>query len=625
MKNKLTILALLFTVFLSINAFARFGGGGGYSGGGGGYSGGGGSFSSHGGSYSGGGMSIGGDVGNFPVFIIVVLVFIVIPFLSQQYLSPKKRFIRSSATVNRNAVRNGLLDIKERDRRFNEDQFMIRCKSIFPLLQEAWSKQDVTGVQHFMSDGLYEATSLQLKMQQAQGVFNKISGVKVLNTNIADVESDEFFDTLHIIITAVAIDMTMSIEKKTLLYGNHLPERFREVWTFVRRPGAKTLENNGLLEGYCPNCGTALTISTSITCGSCNALINSGEYDWVLSEITQDEAWTGRRPEQIKGHADFKINDPGFNRQTIDDLIATIFWHHRAAEFFAKPNYLSAVALPGFVDMEKDKWKKDMDGCHCFYADPAIGSIDIAEIIPAANKNDFDRIRVRVAWSGHMEMAKIPGFLAPDYSLSRPKHEDYILVRKPNVKTDTSFALRSLHCPGCGAAQTEESMGTCLYCGLQQNDGNTSWVLEGVGAFSGFARIAVESTQFSHMEVEHAMQCLIAIMLADGVISDAEMKYLEKMAKKRGITADKLQLLITRVKDNQEIDMFNSNDRGEQHEFLRMLVKMCLADGSVNSAERKLLKQLVSRFGYMDVDIDVFINKERNEIYRANQMKIRNK
>ncbi|MDA3799020.1 MAG: TIM44-like domain-containing protein, partial [Kiritimatiellae bacterium] len=590
------------------------GGGGGFSGGGG-YS---------GGSYSGGGISVDGDVGGFPVFILLVVVFVVIPFVSKNYLDPNKKLIRSSATVNRNAVRNGLMDIKERDRRFNEDQFMIRCKNIFPLLQEAWSKQDVTGVQHFMSDGLYESTSLQVKMQEAQGVFNKITNIKVLNTTVVDVESDEFFDTLHIAITAMAVDMTMSIEKKSLLYGNHLPERFREVWTFVRRPGTKTLENNGLLEGYCPNCGTALTISTSITCDSCSALINSGEYDWVLSEITQDEAWTGRRPEQIKGHTEFKLKDPGFNRQSIDDRIATIFWHHRAAEFFAKPNYLSAVALPELVDIEKDKWKKDMDGRHCFYADPAIGSIDIAEIIPAVNENDFDRIRVRVAWSGHMEMAKIPGFFAPDYSLSRPKHEDYILVRKPNVKTDTSFALRSLHCPGCGAAQTEESMGTCLYCGLQQNDGRNSWVLEGVGVFSGFARVAVNSTQFSHMEVEHAMQCLIAIMFADGIISDDEMKYLKKMAKKRGITEERLQQLIVQVKDNQEIDMFNSNDRGEQHEFLRMLVKMCLADGSVSSSERKLLKQLVSRFGYMDVDIDVFINKERNEIYRANKAKIRN-
>ncbi|HPS82080.1 MAG TPA: CTP synthase, partial [Candidatus Limiplasma sp.] len=94
-------------------------------------------------------------------------------------------------------------------------------------------------------------------------------------------------EDVHVAVTAEAVDTTVSLEGGRLLHGSGAPESFTEVWTLLRRPGAKTLSRPGLMEGYCPNCGNKLALSTSITCASCQALINSGEYDWVLAEITQ--------------------------------------------------------------------------------------------------------------------------------------------------------------------------------------------------------------------------------------------------------------------------------------------------------------------------------------------------
>jgi len=621
LKN--TIVGLLIfgiTVFFSVNAFARFGGGGGYSGGGGGFSGGGGGFSG-GGSYGGGGITTSGGGGWINLFIILAII--VGKILYDMYLKPEAQIRRGAATINQNSIKNGMSNIKLRDPNFDEQAFYTRCRNIFPVFQQSWSKQDVSGIRHFMSDGMYEAISLQLEMQNAKEILNRVSDVKVVSVHLVEVSSDDFFDTLDIAITAQAVDVTVNKSNNKVVQGGKGAEEFQEVWSFVRRPGAKTLQKDGLMEGYCPNCGTALEISASITCGACKALINSGQYDWVLNEITQVDAWTGRTTEQIFGLMEFREQDPGFNRQGIEDRVMTIFWHHRAAEFFAKKDYLSAVALPEFVQTQKLKWQKDDQGRHNFYADPAVGGIDVAEVIPAQSPDDFDRIKVRVSWSGHMELEKVPGFMIPDYSQSRIRKQTYVLARKHNVKSSTDTALRSLHCPGCGAANIQNSTGECRYCGLQQNDGSVSWVLESVESFSGFAKMPLQSVKFSKLEEEHAIQCMIAIMFADGVVDEKETKYLKKMAKQKGISMDRLQQLIDQVHSDKKIEMFNSTDRMEQINFIKMIIRMCLADGVINGAERKLLKTLAARFGYLDADINVYIRKERNEMLQATKAELK--
>jgi uncharacterized membrane protein YebE (DUF533 family) len=216
-----------------------------------------------------------------------------------------------------------------------------------------------------------------------------------------------------------------------------------------------------------------------------------------------------------------------------------------------------------------------------------------------------------------MELEEVPSFMVPNYYKSHIRRQSYVLIRKPNVKSSTDTALRSLHCPGCGAANVQNSTGACRYCGLQQNDGSASWVLESVESFTGFKRMPAPTVKFSKLEEEHAMQCMIAVMFADGHVDDKETKYLKKMAKQKGISIERLQQLIDQVNSDQKIEMFNSTNRAEQMNFIRMIIRMCLADGVINASERKLLKTLAARFGYLDADINVYIRKEKSEMLQA--------
>jgi len=46
-------------------------------------------------------------------------------------------------------------------------------------------------------------------------------------------------------------------------------------------------------EPNCPHCGAPLKIGMAGTCEYCRAKVTSGEFDWVLSRIEQDEAYGG--------------------------------------------------------------------------------------------------------------------------------------------------------------------------------------------------------------------------------------------------------------------------------------------------------------------------------------------
>jgi hypothetical protein len=46
-----------------------------------------------------------------------------------------------------------------------------------------------------------------------------------------------------------------------------------------------------ILQGRCPSCGGPVDIVDRAKCPQCESIVNSGKYDWVLAEITQDEEW----------------------------------------------------------------------------------------------------------------------------------------------------------------------------------------------------------------------------------------------------------------------------------------------------------------------------------------------
>ena len=78
--------------------------------------------------------------------------------------------------------------------------------------------------------------------------------------------------------------------------GNHVcgskkkRTQFSEYWTFVRGRGAA---ENTKGDAVCPNCAAELNITMAGECEYCGSKLTSGDFDWVLSEIQQDEEYAG--------------------------------------------------------------------------------------------------------------------------------------------------------------------------------------------------------------------------------------------------------------------------------------------------------------------------------------------
>lgn len=251
---------LLALVLLPAILFARAGGGGSYSGG-----------RSSGGGGSGGS---GGDGGAifwllwqllrlciYHPFIGIPLVLAIIAFF--YYAGAKGKHTYQSSVIRRGNVRardneraSVLSQIQQHDPAFDAHALCVRVRVAFEKIQLAWSAQDLSPVRPFISDGVHERFSLQFDEQKSLGVRNQMSDIAIHDIHVAGGFADRLFDVLSLSITASATDTVVRISDGKRLSGSTSPQTFTEIWTFIRRRGAKSHpEKPGLIEGNCPNCG----------------------------------------------------------------------------------------------------------------------------------------------------------------------------------------------------------------------------------------------------------------------------------------------------------------------------------------------------------------------------------
>ncbi|MBI5246458.1 MAG: TIM44-like domain-containing protein [Elusimicrobia bacterium] len=455
-----------------------------------------------------------------------------------------------------------LRELRARDPGFEEALFLEKAKEMFLKVQGSMSRRQPGLVRACVSDGMYERLRDELDRTGAAGVRDKVEDVEVKDILALGYATGAHYDSISVGYKIAAVRERIDERTKARLDGGQA--EYEEVWTFLRRPTAKTLKGPGAMEGLCPSCGAPLNITDAARCEACKAWINSGEFDWILADSTAPWEWRFPDPRrEITGWNDLREDDPNLSLEALEDRTAVAFWRwiaQRRREGRAAEAHLGAVETVAFQPGPEE-----------------------------------DEVHVQVRWED-----------------GRQRRTDYfIFARAAGSATNWKAGLSATRCAACGAAVESADAAACAYCGER-----TGWRLARIEAFGEWKRpaeapatLVLPGCEWGDLvPVEAALGALALLAAADGAVHDREVAYLSAYAGRRGFPTAKAEALIAQARDGK-LDFPMTHETGEA--VLRGLIRMSLADGFIETSERELLSKAARRAGLHELELKEMIKTER--------------
>ena len=630
------------------DAWGRAGGGGSYSSGGGGGGGGGG--------YSGGGGSGGGGADlilllielciRYPKVGIPVTIMCVVGYAIYYSKYGNKSPASSIASALSGRVHNGRVnaeeharwvkEIQESDAAFDQAVFRKDFEHAFVEIQQAWQNQDMASVQHFVTDGIFEKFAVQFRAQQLQNYREKLEKIRVRKMQIAEWRSAGMFEVLTVEVAASMADYRVGPETGEWISGSRKVESFVEYWSFIRRRNLQSADRRGsLLNGDCPNCGSTIELNQFSRCTACDAVLRSGTYDWVLSEITQASEWRSHKSQPLVLAEQYRKNhDPEFSLQHLEDRAAVIFYRKVAAELAGSIDPLRKMATEDFCDTLRPELtgvNRDLD------IDCAVGSVECLGLL-AETERHYAVVEVRwnsrSAKMGEDRKLSKRGGLRMDFSW-------LVLMRGAAVSRNIETGLESTHCAACGAPESDLDSDACEYCGEVMNTGLHDWVLvefhrsrttseagewkrrlqeqtqslrwpllTGKPDTTLPAPVFVQDGSASEMCPAEGLAWVIRVLAEDAELDDLERGAIRQLASKNRISEELVQQWIDESLQSEPPAVQKPEKASAQH-WLSEVVGIALADNQIDDAERQMLKQLAVSLGMSWYDVNLVIRKKQ--------------
>lgn len=548
---------------------------------------------------------------------------------------------KGSNIIDEAEDKRAVSELQETDPYFDKQTFVERIKKSFVVIQNAWTKRDLKDAEFFLSDGTYEQFSIQLEELKRDHVIDYLEGLSVKDVKFLKFEKGDTFSVIHISISAEGINYRKSDIDGSFIEGSKFREPFTEVWTLIRRTGAKTTGKPGLMEGNCPNCGNPVKVGRLTKCDVCNSILRSGQHDWVLTKITQRSAWKiTSDAATVLGYKKYKIKDPFFNLQHIEDKVSVMFWRKITSEKLGDISFLKKIAQNKFCDREEALYKTSKND-RPFHTKCGVGSISLLGV---GNFGAEDKAFAEVVWSGIPTLPpKSAGTSSAKttvknyYSGNRTPinyTQIFILTRKAASRTSPDGSLNSAHCPNCGAPESKSSANECDYCGTVMNSGEKDWVLEDV-VFSNDSNVRklimslktavtidkpkAYSTFKSSVSGLEMTRWAIGMMLADGKVEQSEINYIGELSQKYSITKKQISDIIQEISSQPNpVDyVMKSSAVKDNRELFRCLIKMAMADGKISKEEMQMLKEIAKTSNMSESEFNRILQEEKKSLYKA--------
>ncbi len=172
-----------------------------------------------------------------------------------------------------------------------QEPVVARLHAIYGGLNTAWSNNDLAPARPFVSDALYDYLQYWIDTYKRQNLRNELVDMRITQTELANVVRDKYYDAITFRVWGTGKDYVIHTDTGRVLRGSKHTERpYSEYWTLIRSAGTQKAPQPS---ATCNNCGAPLQINMAGNCEHCGAHVTSGEFDWVLSKIEQDDSYGG--------------------------------------------------------------------------------------------------------------------------------------------------------------------------------------------------------------------------------------------------------------------------------------------------------------------------------------------
>lgn len=193
-------------------------------------------------------------------------------------------------TVYRGDALQKMTAITSDDPAVTFDAVRARLGLIYDKLNEGWNAQDMKLARGLTTVALRDYMDYWIAEYRRQGLHNRLANARIEYVHLAKVIRDRHFDAITVRVGAVGNDYTVDRGGSVVGGSKTDPRFYTEYWTLLRsssRRGPVTLTPS------CPNCGAALAIDDVGKCTHCEAMVENGQFDWILSKIEQDDTYAG--------------------------------------------------------------------------------------------------------------------------------------------------------------------------------------------------------------------------------------------------------------------------------------------------------------------------------------------
>lgn len=485
---------------------------------------------------------------------------------------------------------------------FNEEIFIGNVKDAFMKIQKAWESQDLSPVRRFISDGVYRRFNTQFVMMGLLKQKNVISRVDIKNVYIDRIDSDGLYDIIQAAIHASITESFTSALDPSLNTGG--TEEFVEYWSFLKKRGKP--RKDIYQSDSCPNCGAPLPkdLGEVSKCASCGTLTNSGEYDWVLSEITQADDYTGANPklglasgltEKVRLLID---ENEDFAVQLIEDKASNAYLQMLTAQALGDP----AIMRRFVSDDVFNKLPMPEPGARIAFNRLYLNDVYLVGVAVEEDKNVL-----AVAVKASCQRVKIDGGKAVKLDQAVISRTEVILMSRDRKAGASKGSLYAHSCPSCGAPMKNSLSINCAYCGTPFNSTANEWIVTGIMPMEQYEEYRRENADTLSYQVkasqvdrlydvrDFAFNNMMLVLAADGDFGDEERRFAEELAKKWGYDREKLEPFFQMARSGR-LSLRMPDDTKKRLKIYRMMEKAAGADRTVSPEERLLLENVRTEF-----------------------------